>query len=248
MIKEPQPITIKVVRPNIAKWYQERGYQGVKTGDIITIEAKDISLNSHRKIFYVCDYCGEEYERVPYSAYRCRQTGLDACINCSRKKAEATTLAKYGVKNAMQVDEFLQKQRESCKNNENFQKKTNSSASCFEKGIPVSKAQKNLADCLSGFELNYQFEKYYLDLCNGKIAIEYDGSGHDLIVRTGKMSSEDFEKKEEVRKESVENNFRLLQIRDLKDRFRKKENINKYLDVINSFINGNEKFLFLEIS
>lgn len=120
MIKEPQSIKIKIVRPNIAEWYHEHGYNNIKVGDTITIEAKDICPNSHQKITYICDYCGQEYQRMPYSAYRSRLIGTDACARCSRKKASETTLLKYGVTNAMQKDGFLRKQRESCKTSVNF--------------------------------------------------------------------------------------------------------------------------------
>lgn len=164
------------------------------------------------------------------------------------KKASETTLLKYGVTNAMQKDGFLRKQRESCKTSVNFQKKNKYSVNCFKEGIPVSMAQENLAKCLSDFQLNYPFGRYYIDLCNGKVAIEYDGSGHDLSVRVGKISLEDFKRKEETRRDFIRENFRLLQIRDLKDRFKKTEKIEEYIDIIRCFINEGNDFLLLEIS
>lgn len=80
------------------------------------------------------------------------------------------------------------------------------------------------------------------------MAIEYDGSGHDLSVRVGKISLEDFKRKEETRRDFIRENFRLLQIRDLKDRFKKTEKIEEYIDIIRCFINEGNDFLLLEIS
>lgn len=54
---------------------------------------------------------------------------------------------------------------------------------------------------LFGGELNYRLGKYYIDIFfqNENIYMEYDGRAHDLCVRLGKVSEEDFNKKENIR-------------------------------------------------
>jgi hypothetical protein len=61
--------------------------------------------------------------------------------------------------------------------------------------------QKYLHDLLGG-ELNLPINSSTLDIAypSDKIYIEYDGSGHDLSVKLGSMTSEEFEKKEKNRR------------------------------------------------
>lgn len=61
--------------------------------------------------------------------------------------------------------------------------------------------QKYLHDLLGG-ELNFPINSSTLDIAypSEKIYIEYDGSGHDLSVKLGSMTKEEFEKKEKNRR------------------------------------------------
>ena len=54
---------------------------------------------------------------------------------------------------------------------------------------------------LYGGELNYPIKYYDVDICllDEKIAIEYDGSGHELNVKLGRMTQEEFNQKETIR-------------------------------------------------
>lgn len=247
MIKPGQIIEITLVRPNMVTEYQEKGYDG-KVGQKIKVKAEDLSMSSHKKIYYICDYCGTEFERIVYSNSRSKteHNNKDACSKCCRsKRSKETCLNEYGVDNPMKVQEIQLKNQQS--NLNNFTNNSKYACKYFEKGIPVSQGQKNLSDVLEGFELNYKYQTYFIDLVKDNIAIEYDGKGHDMQVRMGKLSQEDFDKKEQIKIDKILEEFRLLKIIDKKDCFKNEiaqEDINKIYD----FINGSEKFCEIIIS
>lgn len=249
MIKENQPIELTIVRPNLRDYYINKGYN-CKVGNRIIIEAKDISPSSHKKIKYICDYCNKEFERMPYSNERSKENNLikkDACTSCKRKRTLETTINKYGVDNVMKVPELQQKCKQS-KNNQNFNGSTFNSCSYFINGIPVSKGQDNLHKNFPEFELNYHLDKYYIDLFYNNICIEYNGRGHDLGVRMGKISTEDFNTKEQNKKDFICKNNKLLVIVDKKDKLKKEENItNDLINEIRNFIKGDDFYKELEV-
>lgn len=92
---------------------------------------------------------------------------------------------RYGVENISQLDEIKLKKAET------FYK--NSS-------VATSTQQRYLFNLLGG-ELNYSCNTPSLDIAfpKEKIYIEYNGSGHDLCVKMGNMSQEEFENRERAR-------------------------------------------------
>lgn len=101
-----------------------------------------------------------------------------------REKSRETCLKKYGVESYSQTKEMKAILKE------NFHKS----------GIVASSAgQRKIAELVDG-ELNYLFHGFYLDILYGKnIDIEYDGSGHRMRVKIGKMTDEEFDKQERKR-------------------------------------------------
>lgn len=94
-----------------------------------------------------------------------------------KQKAIETNIKIYGCKNPMQNDDIKAKIRKSLYNNQ----------SC-----PSSKAQRYLCELYNGI-LNYPVKCYNLDiLLDDNIYIEYNGSGHDLCVKMGHISQDDF--------------------------------------------------------
>ena len=65
-------------------------------------------------------------------------------------------------------------------------------------GTMATSKQQLYIHSLLGGELNYCTGKCFLDIAflDEKIYLEYDGGGHDLSVKLGKMSKEEFERKE----------------------------------------------------
>lgn len=65
------------------------------------------------KLWFKCDYCGKDFERVKKSRERLnRIVDKDSCggKECSRKKTEESFLSKYGVKNVFETSTFKEKQ------------------------------------------------------------------------------------------------------------------------------------------
>lgn len=245
MIKDYE-IEILISRNDMKEYYESKGYKINKVGEKIKINAKDISPSSHKDIEYICDYCGKIFTRKPYSACRSKkQNKKDACIKCSRKsRTKETCQIQYGVNNPIQVNEFQKKCAESKNNNNNSNNKETNQKACskISNGIPVSKAQYSLYQILENFQLNYYYQGYYLDLVKDNIAIEYDGHGHDLQVKLGYISRDDFEKREQYKQELFLKKFRLLRIKDLKDKFRNEKNIYNYIEEIKQFIESDELY------
>lgn len=245
MVKEGQKFKIVICRNNMRKHYEERGYKISQLGETIEVDAKDLTKGSKFKIKYICDYCGEEFERLVQSNERSKKDGnnKDACSKCSKsKKSKETCLLKYGVDNPMKVEEIQQKCEQARIDNPNFTGSTFLSSSGFVNGIPVSKAQYNLYQLLPDFKLNYHYRKYYIDLAKDNIAIEYDGKGHDLEVRMGKMALEEFEEKEQIKENILLEKYRLLRIVDKKDKLKKEERCAQIKEQIDNFISGNSKY------
>lgn len=92
---------------------------------------------------------------------------------------------KYGVENISQLDEIKIKKAET------FYKNST---------VATSNQQRYLFDLLGG-ELNYSCSTPSLDIAfpKEKIYIEYNGSGHDLCVKMGNMTREEFENRERAR-------------------------------------------------
>lgn len=102
-----------------------------------------------------------------------------------KNKIIASNLEKYGTEYYMSTDEF----------------KVKSMKTLSRLGLaPTSKQQEHIHTLVGG-ELNFQISKCFLDIAftEDKIYLEYDGGGHNLSVKLGNVSQEDFDKKERNR-------------------------------------------------
>ena len=129
-------------------------------------------------------------------------------IPSSNKKRKQTWLAKHGVDNPIKSKEIQQKRKETCLvkygttspagNTEIQQKITNS---LYINGTGAcSKQQKYIHNRIGG-ELNYPVGRCMLDIAfpDDKIYFEYDGGGHDLLVKRGSITKAEFKQKERKR-------------------------------------------------
>lgn len=124
------------------------------------------------------------------------------------EKFEKTMLERYGAKKVMDVPELVQKQRESCFEHYGVYVPSKSPyvqqkmrETMFKNGTaPTSKQQLYLCNLFNG-QLNYPLTYYSTDIFinENNIAIEYDGGGHDLTVKCGNITYEEFRKKEIIR-------------------------------------------------
>ena len=99
-------VEVKLWGNNI-KHYHNLGYNG-KRGDIITVKVEDLPDGSNVKIQYLCDYCKNKIITIVYADYKRRINEVNkmACRNCFTKKAEETTLLRYGASSYAQTNEF----------------------------------------------------------------------------------------------------------------------------------------------
>lgn len=105
-----------------------------------------------------------------------------------REKAKQSCLARYGVEYYSQLPEHRQKMSEFfLANNE-----------------PPSSAGQNHIHKLVGGQCNYRCHGFFLDiLYEDWLDIEYNGTGHNLNVRFGLLTQEEFDKKERQRKAAI---------------------------------------------
>lgn len=116
-----------------------------------------------------------------------------------KEKAEQTLLDKYGIKSPLLDKEVRRKTEDTIK--EKYGGWENMRTRFLGDGqIPSSKQQRLLQEYY-GCEINTQIGNFFVDLYfpNEKIIIEYDGSGHDLSVKYGNLTQEQFDKREENR-------------------------------------------------
>lgn len=131
------------------------------------------------------------------------------------QKRKSTVKERYGVEYAIQNKNILHKSIKSRYLHGNF---------------TCSKQQYQLYECIGG-ELNYPFKNFVIDVAfvEDKIAIEWDGSGHDLSVRMGKISQSEFDRNENFRNKILfENDWRTIKFITKKDIFP-----NNILDIFN---------------
>lgn len=97
-----------------------------------------------------------------------------------KNKSKQTMLKKYGVENPLQNSEIKER---AIKNRTLTLYKNDST--------PTSKQQVYLHNLLGGI-LNYPIDRFNLDIAfpDDKIYIEYDGGGHDLAVKIGRVTEE----------------------------------------------------------
>ena len=114
----------------------------------------------------------------------------------------------------------------------------------FINGIPASKAQIKLQEVFPSFSLNVEEDGYYYDLFDSKkkIVIEYNGRGHDLVVRIGKTTEEVFKQREEKRKDKILEKYSLLVIEDKYDRLLKKKHFSETIPKICQFLESGKSY------
>lgn len=143
-----------------------------------------------------------------------------------REKAYNTMEELYGVSHALQNKE-IQKQAQ-----------TNFMNTMYKNGTAPSSKQQRYLNGLLGGELNYPIDIYFLDIAflNDNTYVEYDGGGHDLIVKHG-LSKAQFDSKQYGRYYSLKNlGWKLIRIVSNKD-------LLPYDDVIIEWISKGKEYL-----
>ena len=143
------------------------------------------------------------------------KTGYDSPLQLQeiKDKSKQTCLEKYGYEYVLQVPEVRAKIIKSCvdrygvdnpsKSNE---VRAKSVKTMYENGtIPTSKQQLYIYNIYRLFnqtvEINYPICRYNVDICfpEEKLIVEVDFGGHNLSVKLGTYTQEEFDKREIVR-------------------------------------------------
>lgn len=151
-----------------------------------------------------------------------------------KNKIKETNILKYGVSSPSKNREISKRQMDTLKGNNNDLK---------------SKQQIYIHQLIGG-EINFQFSNLFLDIGfnNEMICIEYDGGGHDLRVKLGNMTREEFIKEERKRECFLrDNNWKIIRIISRKDYLPQD---NKIIDIIiyaKNYLNINHSWIYFDI-
>lgn len=215
------PILQTVIRirwtPNNKDYYEEKGYTFSSYYKDFKVLVKDLSDDSNYEVVIQCDFC----KKIIKKAY-CRCIDICNCNDkeCVKKRKEQTNLKRYGVKCVFE-SQYIQSKIVNTLKHKYGVERISDIPGIYEKiqktakshnNIPISKQQKRLHKIFGGV-LNYIYENYAIDiaLLDEKIAIEYNGSGHDLNLQKKRITEEEFLQHENNRKEFLlANNWKLL--------------------------------------
>lgn len=215
MLVENQKIKIRINNFN-QQHFKNLGYV-FNLNDYIIIPVENLPYGSGIKVKVVCSYCGKIFDK----AYRRFLESQDkiCCKSCSKKKMMESSLEKYGNVCSLRNEEVGNKARNKNRmnlgvdypfqNKEILEKCHDTSVRKHGKGyrsITISKQQRKIHEFYGG-KLNHHIFPYCLDIFfeEEKIYFEYDGSGHKLNVLKGKSTEEEFEKKENKRRDFLKN-------------------------------------------
>jgi len=96
-------ITKKVdikINPSNCNYLKSKGYENLKTNDIISVNVEDLSNGSHAIIDCKCDICGKEKSLMyRYYVKNIKKHNIFTCHECGRIKKKLTCKEKYDDEN-----------------------------------------------------------------------------------------------------------------------------------------------------
>ena len=174
------------------------------------------------KIECICNMCQNHFSAAISHIHKLNNVNYTLCKYCRNKyrylhnkeeckKRAETNLKKYGFANVSQVPEIKQKRINTIQNKYGKQYTSTSQipevrikqiqSLCKHNNVSTSIPQKQLHKLINGF-LNFPVGMYPIDIAfpDEKIAVEYNGGGHDLSVKFHAVTREQFIRKEIKRK------------------------------------------------
>jgi very-short-patch-repair endonuclease len=164
-----------------------------------------------------------------------------------KNKKEKTTLERYGAISPTLNDEVRKKQIETniekyghetpLQNNEVKEKSRKTLFSNYK--APTSRTQQYLCNLLNG-DINFPVGNYSIDiLVDNNIAFEYDGGGHDLQVRFGNVTQEEFDKKERSREFFLKRRgYKIIRLVSTRDKLPNKDILMKSIELCIDYVNN----------
>ncbi len=211
--------------------YKQYIYQAKETGKIACKHCSSQKVKESCLLRYGID----SYAKTKECHERIKQTCLEKYgvehatqLRETQDKRIKTTLEKYGVEYATQNKDVKEKTRNTnierygvANVSENSIIREKIAGTMYKNSTQKTSKQQIYLHNLYGGELNYPIKYYDVDICllDEKITIEYDGSGHELNVRLGRITQEEFNQKEVVRniviKKEGYKQVRIISIKDL---------------------------------
>lgn len=184
-----------------------------------------------------CNKC--KYKKIEEVNLKKYGVKTNLVLEENKEKTKKTVREKYGVDNVMQNPEILERQHQSLfehygvttpihnpeikekiikttiKNSQGTIRTHN--GMLLINGVFCSQAQKDLCNFLK-FEINCLIGPYCVDGLKDNIVLEYNGGGHDIAVQQGKISKEDFDKKERYRwEELISKGYNVIVVENIND-------------------------------
>jgi very-short-patch-repair endonuclease len=172
-----------------------------------------------------------------------------------------TNFKKYGCKYATQNELVKNKTKQTCMDRydtENPMKNEeiknlaiiNLMRSKYKNGTGICSSQQLYLNDIFKGKLNYAVDKCLLDIAfpENKIYVEYDGGGHDLIVKIGKISRKEFETKEMKRQYYLfSKGWKLLKIISLNDLLPTDDMLLLIFNIGCEYLNTNHSWIYYDI-
>ena len=194
---------------------------------------------------YYEHYCESIEKFGKYVCYKCKTShykesclkiyGVDnpAKLEEVHERMAKTSLQRYGTMHPLQSKEIKEKQQQTVQNTygvDNILKlsevRKKVSQTLYKNGtVPTSKQQFyvfNLYQSInSNVQLNYPIAYYNADICfpEEKLTVEIDFGGHNLSVKTGRLTQEEFNQKEIIRNNIIKREgYKQMRIISLNDK------------------------------
>lgn len=231
----------KAAQTNIEKY----GFSSPLQSDFIKEKIKQTNLER---------YGVENYGQTKECHEKIKQTCLEkygvehfSQLQEIKDKKAATNLERYGHEYINQVEEFKTKQQLSLFEHYGVYNPMHSkeikeklAILLYKNGTRRMSLQQIYLNNIYGGELNFQIKYYDADICllDEKIVIEYDGSGHNLPVKFGKMTQEEFNHKELIRDKVIKREgYKQMRIISSKDLLPSDEILLQMLDITRKYFN-----------
>ncbi len=201
-------------------------YGVTSTSQLESVKEKVVVTNRER---FGCDYPMQTQEfqnRIIETSLKKYGVPRPTMNKDVQEKVAKTNIERYGYENPFASPEIRKRINET-----KYSNGTQTS----------SRQQKYFCDILNG-KLNYPFKKYFIDIAlpEEKIAVEYNGGGHDLSVKLGYITPSLFKRNEFYRKKQLySEGWRIITLISLKNKILSEEDTIKIFNfALETFNNG----------
>lgn len=211
------------------------GYDNVSKSPEIINKIKEVQFEKYGNYYSATDEGKEKYKNYCLDNY-----GVENLFQSEeiKEKIKQTNIEKYGVEWLMQIPEEAKRRTLLCMETKS------------KMGVLPSSRQQEYLHKTYGGEKNYVVNNCALDiaLVEEMIDVEFDGSGHELRVKFGSCTQEEFEEKERRRKYFLKSKgWRDLRIISLKDNLPSDEVLFDILNTSKNWFNEEHSWIKFNI-